>query len=555
MITLDTKNILNKIAKVVKLKGLDLEKAKDLLDAAYAVAVEEKDRDYALKVIDYIKEIATYTIKKTEDEEIASQLDNFLQYTLPRSMAYWDFDTYLLFIERKRPKTRRFYEPRRKCLLRSGVIQALQDLEDDKLDIISISMPPGTGKTSIEKFFATWVIGRHIDDYSLFYSHSDDIVRMFYDGIMEICTGAEYGFLEVFPYARLESKDAKREIINFGEHKSFASIQCSSVGAKNAGKVRCNRYLYCDDLIGSINEALNKPYLDKLWNTYGTDARQRKMDGCKEIHIATRWSVHDVIGRLQKIYEGDKRTRFIAIPDIDEQTGKSNFKYDREGFTVAFFESQQAVMDDITYRCLYKQQPVEREGILVHEDDLRTYVTLPEGEPDAVLSVVDTKNKGSDYFFQPIMYQYGKDYYFVDCICSNSADYNIQYDMSAKYIVEHKVKKCQFESNSGGDRVALEVSKRVKAMNWACNITTKFTTQNKETKIIVNMPWVLQNVLFKDKSLYKPKSDYGVAMKYLLSYSQNAKNEHDDVPDGLTQFALFVETGMPVAVRVVNSPF
>lgn len=39
-----------------------------------------------------------------------------------------------------------FYSPKRKQLNKHGLIQAMQDLEDDKLDILSISMPPGTQK-------------------------------------------------------------------------------------------------------------------------------------------------------------------------------------------------------------------------------------------------------------------------------------------------------------------------------------------------------------------------------------------------------------------------
>lgn len=146
-----------------------------------------------------------------------------------------------------------------------------------------------THNTTLEKFFCSWIIGRHPDDFSLFFSHSGDITRMFYDGVMDITTNSdEYCWQEIFPDVKFHSTNAKRETINFNKYKPFSNIQCTSVGSKNAGKVRANRYLYCDDLIGGIEEALNKNILDKLWRIYGTDAKQRKMDGCKEIHIATR---------------------------------------------------------------------------------------------------------------------------------------------------------------------------------------------------------------------------------------------------------------------------
>lgn len=211
-----------------------------------------------------------------------------------------------------------------KQLNKHGLIQAMQDLEDDKLNLLSISMPPGTQKTTLEKFFCSWIIGRHPKDYSLFFSHSDDITRMFYDGVLDITTNAEeYTWSEIFPNVKLQNTDAKRQRINFDKPKAFSNIQCTSVGSKNAGKVRCNRYLYCDDLISGIEEALNKKSLDKLWRIYGTDARQRKLNQqVKEIHIATRWSVHDVIGRLQRTYEkatGYVLLQFLILTQLQEK--------------------------------------------------------------------------------------------------------------------------------------------------------------------------------------------------------------------------------------------
>ena len=445
-----------------------------------------------------------------------------------------------------------------KQLNKHGLIQAMQDLEDDKLDILSISMPPGTQKTTLEKFFCSWIIGKHPKDYSLFFSHSDDITRMFYDGVLDITTNyEEYTWSEIFPDVKLQSTDAKRQRINFDKQKAYSNIQCTSVGSKNAGKVRCNRYLYCDDLIGGIEESLNKRTLDKLWRIYGTDARQRKLnEQVKEIHIATRWSVHDVIGRLKKIYDGNDRARFIAIPDIDPKTGESNFDYKYNGMSVEFFHDQELGMDDISYKCLYKNEPIEREGLLYHDDDIRRFVSMPVREPDAILGICDVKNKGTDFMFLPCMYQYDSDFYLVDCICDDNTDYGVQYERLSNIIVEHNMQQCEFESNSGGDRVSYEVNKLVEEKGGRCNITDKPTETNKETRIIVNADWVKKHVLFRDKENYKPKDDYGTMMWWLMTYSVVGKNEHDDVPDGLANFALYVTKPQRAAkAEAVQNPF
>ena len=455
-------------------------------------------------------------------------------------------DSYFRYLERKRVPNERFYEPRRKQLVEIGIVSALQGMIDDEYDILCISLPPGTGKTSVEKFFNSAVIGWFPKDFTLFYSHSGDITRMYYDGVYDIVTNPdEYTWGDIFPSLQVTSTNAKLEQFNIGKYKPFPSLQCTSVGSKNAGKVRASKFLLVDDMIGGIEEALNKATLEKLWNKYAVDARQRKVqdtDGkpCKEIHIATRWSTVDVIGRLQNMYADNPRVKTIAVPDIDPVTGESNFEYEYGGFTKEFFADQELLMDDISYKCLYKQQPIEREGLLYHEDELRRFMSLPIREPDAILGICDVKNKGTDFMFLPCMYKYDDDYYLVDCICDDSADYGIQYGRLTNIIIEHNMQQCEFESNNGGDRVSYEVNKRVEALGGRCNITEKATETNKETRIIVNADWVKKHILFKDKSLYKAKSDYGIMMEWLLRYSLVGRNTHDDVPDGLANFALYV---------------
>lgn len=520
----------------------------NLMQVCLNIYAEDGALSYCLKISKFVKEYTQQLVFQKQDIRFEDLYWQALLFEAPHL-----FDSYLLYLEKNREEKDKFYAPKRKQLNKHGLIQAMQDLEDDKLDILSISMPPGTQKTTLEKFFASWIIGRHPDDFSLFFSHSGDITRMFYDGILDITTNdTEYTWNEIFPNVRFESTNAKRETINFNKYKPYPNLQCTSVGAKNAGKVRCNRYLYCDDLIGGIEEALNKNYLDKLWRIYGTDAKQRKMDGCKEIHIATRWSVHDVIGRLIDIYHGNSKARFIAVPDIDPATGESNFDYEYNGFTVEFFHDQKLTMDEISYKCLYKNEPIEREGLLYHEDDLRRYLSLPLGEPDAIIGICDTKDTGTDYLFLPCVKVYGNDYYCVDCTCDDNPDYGVQYENCANLIVDNKMQQCEFEHNNGGGRVGYEVNKLVEEKGWSCNITSNFTSGNKETKIIVNADWVKKHVLFKDKSMYKPKDNYGVMMAFLLSYSVVGKNTHDDVPDGWAQFALFSQNLLSVGVKIYS---
>lgn len=471
-------------------------------------------------------------------------------------------DSYFQYIERKREPKDRFYMPRRKQLVKIGLIDALQGMIDDKYDILCVSLVPGAGKSTIEKFFHSAVAGWFPKDYSLFYSHSGDITRMYYDGVFDIVTNDDdYAWHDIFPNLSVTSTNAKLEQFNIGKYKPFPSVQCTSVGSKNAGKVRASKFLLVDDMIGGIEEALNPTTLDKLWDKYAIDARQRKTqdtDGkpCKEIHIATRWSVHDVIGRIKNMYAGNPRVKIIAVPDIDPVTGESNFDYEYGGFTKEFFADQQLLMDEISYKCLYKQEPVEREGLLFPDDKIRRYLNLPHGEPEIITAQCDTKNKGTDYFVMPILQKYGEDYYCVDCVCDNAADYEMQYENASNTLVNNQVQECEFERNAGGDRVAMEVNKRVENKGWICNITDTPTETNKEARIFQCSNWILQHVIFKDQSLYKPNEPYGVMMSLLKQYSVSGKKQLDDVPDVFSNFALRITQGNKTAkVEATINPF
>lgn len=419
-----------------------------------------------------------------------------------------------------------------------------------------------THNTTVEKMLNALVAGWFPRDFNLFYSHSGDITRMYYDGVYDICTNSdEYTWNEIFPNLSVTSTNAKMEQFNIGKYKPFPSVQCTSVGSKNAGKVRASKFLFVDDMIGGIEEAMNPMILDKLWDKYAVDARQRKTqdtDGknCKEIHIATRWSVNDVIGRIQNMYEGNPRVKVIAVPDIDPKTGLSNFDYEFSGFTVAFFEDQQLLMDEISYRCLYKQEPIEREGLLFPEEKIRRYLNLPHGEPEIITGQCDTKGKGTDFFVLPVLQKYGEDYYCVDCVCDNTADYEMQYENAANVLVNNKVQECEFERNAGGDRVAMEVNKRVESKGWICNITDTPTETNKEARIFQCSNWILQHVIFKDPSRYKPNEPYGVMMSLLKRYSVSGKKQLDDVPDVFSNFALRITNGNRVArAEAISNPF
>lgn len=545
------RHLLEKILKKIKKTPDNFQPYEDL----YFMCIDAMENNNALGV-EFLKKLSEEcenAIRLTINPQFTKEIFDLHKRVL-LTVAPFDFDSYLLYVEWNRDPDKKFYVPRRKRL--KLVVDALQELVDDKLDLLAISLPPGSGKTTLAIFFLTWLAGKIPDKPMLTGSHSNSFVRGVYDECLRILDpNGEYLWQDVFPNLTVTNTNAKDCRIDLGKRKRFETLEFTSIGTGNAGLYRAATLLYCDDLVSGIEVALSKERLDKLWETYTTDLRQRKIgDKCKELHIATRWSVHDVIGRLEQEYMDSDRARFITVPALDEND-ESNFDYAYGvGFTTQFYHEQRAIMDDASWRALYMSEPIEREGLVYSQDELRRYFELPSEEPDAIIGICDTKDKGKDYCFLPVGYVYGEDHYIDDCVCDNGLP-NVVDARLVEILVRDKVKACRFESNAAGRRVAEKIQEGVKKKGGITHITTKYTTANKETKIIVNSAWVKEHCLFKDSSLYHRGSEYGKMIEMLCSYTMAGKNKHDDVPDGMAQYAEFAQSLSGNKVEVFARPW
>ena len=154
----------------------------------------------------------------------------------------------------------------------------------------------------------------------------------------------------------------------------------------------------------------------------------------------------------------------------------------------------------------------------------------------------------------PIAYQYGNDFYIEDVVCDNSNPEIVEERLVAK-LIQHKVKVARFESNSAGGKVAEKVQKEVKEKGGITNITTKYTTTNKETRIIVNSPFCKERFLFKDNSVIKHDKEYRRMLNQLCSYTMAGKNKNDDTCDAFSFLVEYIQALEGNKVSVVRRPF
>lgn len=541
--------VIEKLRKIVSDRPSEFQAVEDLFEMIRIYESENSKLAHALN-----REVRSITAAQVKNNKNPVNISEKFYWLHKRSLlfdALIDFDAYLQYVEFDREPSKRFYLPRRRII--RPIVDSLQQIEDDELDLLAISQPPGTGKSTLGIFFLSWQMGKYPDMPNLASAHSDKLTRSFYDGVITILTDPEYLWQDVFPGVNIVGTNSKDETIDLGKPKRFKTLTCRSIDGSLTGATRCERILYADDLVSGIEEALSKDRLDNLWGKYTNDLKSRKKLGCKEIHIATRWSVHDPIGRLERQYEGDSRAKFLALPALNEND-ESNFDYDYGvGFDTKYFIDMRASLDDVSWKCLFQNEPIEREGLLFPEEELLYYNgVLPDGEPDRKVSVCDIAWGGGDSLSMPICYIYGEDAYVVDVVFNNG-DKEVTRPIVVGKLKQHLPHQNRFEANNGGDEYADKVDEMLREEGIKLNITHRKapSTASKLSRIIQAAPDI-KKLYFLDKK-HRSK-EYSKFMKELTSFMQTGKNKHDDAADSLAMLTVLLEHPGG-SVEIIKRPF
>lgn len=460
-----------------------------------------------------------------------------------------DFDSYLQYVEFGRDADKKFYMPRRTIL--RPLTSDLQDLADGKLDFLGISLPARVGKSTLCIFFLTWMMGRNPDAASVMSGHSDKLTDGFYREILSILTdGATYLWSDVFPECRIADTSAKNETIDINQKRRFSTLTCRSISGTLTGAVEIGEggVLYCDDLIEDLEESLNPVRLQSKYDAYLNQLKDRKKLGALELMVGTRWNVFDVMGRVQEQYADNPRYRFRVIPAVDDE-GESNFNYKfNKGFSTAYYADMKESIDDGTWCAKYMGNPYIREGLLFPRDELNYYNgTLPDGEPDRIITTCDVAWGGGDSLSMPFGYIYG-DACYVDDVIFNAGDKEVTRPVVVGKIKQHMPHQVRFEANNGGDEYCDKVDEILKADGIRLNLSHRKapSNQSKLSRIIQVAPEI-KRFIFRDEK--NSSKEYKAFMRELNTFVVTGKNPHDDAADALAMMAnLIFDNGGKIEV-------
>lgn len=526
---------------------LDILRGRDLTDISNLRDLFEMGR--SLNDLDINEEVMRMASKEARAQNSMEHYDLYKKTLLVA--APYRLDSYLLYLEFNRPPEKKFYLPRRRVL--KPIVDDLQDLEDNKIDFLSISTPPRVGKTTLCCFFITWLMGKYPDKANLMSGHSDKLTSGFYMEVLSVLTDPQYLWSNVFPSHKIGNTSAKDLSIDVNTRRRFPTLTCRSIGGTLTGAVEVAKCLYCDDLIEDLEEALNPLRLQNKYDAYVNQLKDRMKEGAYQLMIGTRWSVADVQGRVQEQYRENPRYRFRVIPALDEE-GESNFNYPYGlGFSKEYYQDMKESTDPATWSAKYMGEPYEREGLLFPPDEINWYNgTLPDGEPDRIIATCDIAWGGGDSLSMPFGYIYGDSCYIQDVVF-NRGDKETTRPVVIGKIKQHMPHMVRFEANNGGHEYADIVDDQLRHEGVRLNISHRKAPSNasKLSRIIQVAPEI-KRFYFKDHK--HSNSEYRDFMRELTSFTITGKNKHDDAPDSLAMLVHLIQYGR-TGVEIFKRPY
>lgn len=447
------------------------------------------------------------------------------------------FDDYMIATEWNREKNARFWLPRRKIL--EGELHLATKLDnfmnDPNMRLLSLSMPPGTGKSTLIKFLLAYIAGVYPMSANMYVSYSDGMIKMMYDSVVDMLTDDfEYQHTRIFGERATPTTSAQYGTISYRRRGDFPTIGMISLGGSVTGRTRANKFLITDDLVKNAEVARSPERLEKLWQDYTSTLTTRQIgDNVKQIMLGTIWSAYDPISRMMSEHENDPQYEFVCIPVWDENE-HSNFLYDHpDRYTDEKIRERQESLDPVDFSCLYLQNPVEKEGMPLKANELMYYNgVLPDGEPDDIFFVTDVAWGGGDSLSMPVIYAYGDDWYLHDVVFDTSNKEVTRPRVVGK-ILQHACKSGRFEANNGGDEYADKVDEILRNdYGYMCNITSQKapTNMGKLVRIEQYIPEI-KKVYYRGKDFRD--EEYNRFMKELCSISFRSKNLHDDAADSM----------------------
>jgi predicted phage terminase large subunit-like protein len=426
---------------------------------------------------------------------------------------------------------------------------------------LMLNMPPRFGKSRTAVLFSQWILGQSISNSIITVTYNEKLSTTFSkgvrDGIQQTKVMAEtVVFSDIFPNTKIKRGDASAHRWSLeGHHFNYLG---TSFKATITG-IGCNVGII-DDSIRTHEDALNVELLENQWDWYLNTFLSRLEEPSMQIIFMTRWAKNDLCGNLlaseaedwcRLKYEAyyEKSNKVLHEGTMSRRSYMSRRrKVEKSDSMVArmIFRANyhQETMDaeNIVYQNLKEWRYYSKDGDYVIEvagvpvmrkpikecrngiddlfDDICSYTDTADRGADMLAHVPFGVIKGQGFILQP---------YYTD------KSFEMTEIETAENIYRNNVKRARIERITG----VRSWGKNVKRLLWEnhrsrnCRFEFFYQKRNKESRILGESPFVINNVFFPQgwKDLYPE------FYKEITSYIKGGKNQVDDGCDAITGVA------------------
>lgn len=429
------------------------------------------------------------------------------------------------------------------------VASKLDKFINKEIKNLMIFMPPQNGKSELgTRRMPAKLLGERPNDNVAIVAYNHTYSSKFNRDVQRIIDTQEYH--ELYPGTTLNSSNVvtvagsylrnSEEFEIVGKKGGLVSV---GIGGGLTGR-RVDVGII-DDPYKDAQDAWSHNIREKIQDWYNTVFKTRLHKDSQQLIILTRWHEEDLAGYILKTES--KEWDVVVLEAI--KTNKTNVEGDNRNPGEALWPERHTLEDlqkikennSVVFESLYQQNPTPKEGLLLNREELNWYsgnIKDKLGEPDGIISKVDTADQGDDYLSHPIGYIYGDDVY-IDDVNFTQEGVEVTEPLVAGKIIEHKIEKCDVESNNGGKGFKRNVENIVNESDHYCHITDTTTTKNKHTRILMKAGYVKKHFHFREDM--PEGSEYSEYIKQILQYPKNGKVKHDDAIDSTVGLAELME--------------
>jgi len=391
----------------------------------------------------------------------------------------------------------------------------IQDLFDNKILRLSISLPPRAGKSYLATLAAAYFLGRRPEGSVMRNSATATLYNKFSYEVRDVVKGEK--FQRVFPAVKLAQD--KQAVTGWNLEKSK---QVGYFGAGTGGTIigfGASSLSITDDLYKGHEDALSETINDKVHRWFESAHLSRLEKGCVELDIGTRWAKTDVIGA--RMERGDYDKSIIIPAMINGETFSDEVK------TTAEYEYLKAITDPFIWNSEYMQEPVEAEGLVFPPGELKYYESKNENRGYRI-AFIDTADEGDDYLSMPIIefFTESKKGYLIDVIF-NRVNLTTNEPIIIQRIKDYDLDFLVVEINREGSYFVNSLKRQL-----SVPIYGQFNSTNKITRIMAQSGFIIEHFYFKKNPPIG--SEYHKFMTNLTTYLRTGNSKHDDAPDSLS---------------------